>query len=426
MLLVYTQKITPRIQYVFKHICTRILGIEVSFTSVIEELIAYNGAKISYGKQALGNELFLQSHGLLTEQGIESIEINVKDWEDTKCFFAVSDKNSLPFDIFSASFYLLSRYEEYLPHVKDSLGRYPAEESIAFKENFLKKPVIDIWAYKFKKMLELQFPAIVFPEKNLKIHNIVKADQPYAYRQKGFFRSTLGFLNDIISFRMKKLLERTQVIVGLRRDPFDVFKWIITNAKRVENQLTVFFLLGENRQFNESINTHRQKFKMLIKFVSDYKTVGLIFSEEALGDYELLKQEKKRLEEITNRPLSGSINANFLIDLPEIYRNLVELEVENDFSMVYEDVIGFRAGTCTPFLFYDLDFEIKTPLVIHPLAATTKGFSKFHSNEVEKHVRAILLSVTEVNGTFSLLFKNTDFTFDERNKNWRTIFSSQL
>ena len=34
--------------------------------------------------------------------------------------------------------------------------------------------------------------------------------------------------------------------------------------------------------------------------------------------------------------------------------------------MGYPDTIGFRASTCTPFLFYDLDFEVQTPLMIHP------------------------------------------------------------
>ena len=69
MLLVYTQKITPRITYAFRHICYRILGLETQFTSTIEEFLAHNGAKLSYGKQALSHELFIHSEGLLTQQG---------------------------------------------------------------------------------------------------------------------------------------------------------------------------------------------------------------------------------------------------------------------------------------------------------------------------------------------------------------------
>ena len=120
MLLVYTSKITPRLKFVFKQICIRILYIPVSFTNVIEEFIAHDGLKMSYGAQPLGSEFFVRSNGLLLEQGLSDLELNVQIWEDTKCFFASGEKSHIPFDIFSAAFYLLSRYEEYLPHVKDS------------------------------------------------------------------------------------------------------------------------------------------------------------------------------------------------------------------------------------------------------------------------------------------------------------------
>ena len=87
MFLVYTQKLTPRISYIFKHICLRILGVEVLFTSIIEEFISHTGPKISYGKKPIGNELFFQSYGLLEQQGFDFIEISVKKWENTIGFF---------------------------------------------------------------------------------------------------------------------------------------------------------------------------------------------------------------------------------------------------------------------------------------------------------------------------------------------------
>src|SRR5690606_37181669 len=126
MLLVYTHKITPRLKYIFKQICTRILGIPDDFTTTVEDFIAHDSLKMSYTRQSLGNEIFVRSHDLLFEQGISDLDIKVSDWEETKCFFANSDQSALPFDIFSASFYLLSRYEEYLPHVKDEFGRFTA------------------------------------------------------------------------------------------------------------------------------------------------------------------------------------------------------------------------------------------------------------------------------------------------------------
>ena len=153
MLLVYTHKITPRLNYIFKHIFTRILGLEVEFTTTIEEFVAAEGMKLSYTKQALGNELFVKNNDLLFNQGIDYLDINMVQWEDVPCFFQTNFSALVPCDIFAASFYLISRYEEYLPHVKDQYERYPASESLAYQHKFLDKPIIDIWAYKFRDIL---------------------------------------------------------------------------------------------------------------------------------------------------------------------------------------------------------------------------------------------------------------------------------
>jgi hypothetical protein len=426
MLLIYTQKLTPRITYVFRHICTRILGLEITFTSAIDEFVAHSGAKLSYGKHPLGTEAFIQSEGLLMQQGFEAFDITVREWDETKCFFAVSDKSLLPFDIFSASFFLLSRYEEYLPHVKDAMGRFPASESLAFREGFLHQPVVDIWAYKFKAVLENSFPELSFPSKKMKIHNLVDASKPYIYTQQGFLRTLSGYWSDLWALKLRYVAARSKVIFGRRKDPFDTFKWIVNRVKKSDTQLSIFFLLGEALEFKESMNSQRRKFKMLVKFVSDYQEVGLIFSYNSLKDYEKLKKEKKRIEDITNRTLRSSMNSQFLVNLPDIYRDLVELEIVKDFTMVFENEVGFRAGTCTPFLFYDLDSEIKTPLIIHPIAISTVALKKKHDSEINKIFNAVMQEVAKVNGTFSMLFTNKDFNGLEKNKIWRSIFSERL
>ena len=47
--------------------------------------------------------------------------------------------------------------------------------------------------------------------------------------------------------------------------------------------------------------------------------------------------------------------------------------------MGYINHVGFRAGTCTPFLFYDLDFEIQTPLLIYSFNFIDNAFLKYAS-----------------------------------------------
>jgi hypothetical protein len=94
--------------------------------------------------------------------------------------------------------------------------------------------------------------------------------------------------------------------------------------------------------------------------------------------------------------------------------------------MVYRNAIGFRAGTCTPFLFYDLDFEIKTPLEIHPIAAATMAMNAMKETEIEQVVNSLYHEVNEVKGTFTMRFSNRDFVDTPQGRMWRRIFSEKL
>lgn len=426
MLLIHTQKVTPRIDFTFKHILSRILGLEIAFTTTVEDFIAHQGPKLSYGKKPMGNEFFIQSFGLLTQLGVEDVAISVRPWDETVCFFQVSEKSAMPFDIFSATFYLISRYEEYLPHVKDDFGRFPPEESLGFKEGFLLQPVVDIWAYKLKTELKRIFPDIIFPFRLPTVHSLVCVQQPYKYAKKGFIRSLAGLTKDVSKFRLMEILNRFKVLTGFRKDPLDVYDWLINAIKGSKNKLTVFFLLGEHARLRDGFNSKRKNFKWLVKLMGDYVEVGLLFSDDALINLEMLKSEKQQLEANTHRTLRSSLNNNYLVQLPDLYRNLLEQEIEQDFSMVYENTPGFRAGTCTPFLFYDLDYEIKTPLIIHPVAFTTEGFNHKYESDSLQRISNIYTSVMNLNGTFSIFFRNVDFIEHKSNDIWRNLFSEKL
>ena len=68
MLLVYTHKITPRLNYIFKHYFVRTLNTRVGFTTKVAEFVAHSGPKITYSKAPLGTEFFIRSNDLLFEQ----------------------------------------------------------------------------------------------------------------------------------------------------------------------------------------------------------------------------------------------------------------------------------------------------------------------------------------------------------------------
>jgi hypothetical protein len=424
MLLVYSHKITPRLKYTFKHLGTRILGIPVGFTTSVEEFIAHDGLKMSYTRQPLGNEIFVRSHELIFNQGLSDVDINIQEWDQTIGFFPTNEKSSLPYDIFAASFYLLSRFEEYLPHVKDEYGRFTASESLAFKSGFLKQPVVDIWAYKLKTVLEAHYTGFEFPKKTYSIQPIIDVPMAYYFKQKGLLRSIGGILNDLIRFNFKQFSQRFLVLFGFKRDPYDTFKWIINKQKQTSFKFKVFFLIGDYSTYDKNINVNKKKFVSLIKSISDYCNVGLKVSYFAIDDMNILKMEKKKMESIVNYELEISRNSFSKINLPECYRNLIELEIKEDFTMGYLKELGFRAGTCTPFLFYDLDYEIQTPLLINSFHCIDYALLKKQSFlDKKEELQRLIYEVQKVNGTFTPVFHNYTFNDSERWKGFRDLFA---
>jgi len=368
MILVYSHKITPRVRYIFKHIFTRVLLIPLDFTTKVEEFVAHNGPKMSYAKTALGNEFFIRSNELLFQQGVNDLEINIQQWDTVPCFFNAGAKSSIPFDIFAASFYLISRYEEYLPHVKDIHQRYTAEESLAFKNNFLEKPVVDIWAYKLLNLIKEKFPNYNFTSREYSYISTIDIDNAFAYKHKSLIRGLGGFFKDLFQFKIFNVWDRFAVVFRIKKDPFDTFNKIIEIKKQYNIRTIFFFLIADYTTFDTNVSASKNKFRLLIKSMVDYARVGLHPSYFSMQNPALLKKEKKRLENITNMPIMRSRQHYLRFSLPETYQHLIDLEITEDYSMGYASNVGFRAGTCTPFYFYDLDFEIQTPLKIFSFA----------------------------------------------------------
>ncbi|MFK5957955.1 MAG: hypothetical protein QM495_03680 [Lutibacter sp.] len=429
MLLVYTHKITPRLNYIFKHYFVRILQIPVIFTTKVDEFVAHSGPKMTYSKVPLGSEFFIRSHDLLFEQGINDIDINIANWEDTICFFAAGEKSSIPFDIFAAGFYLISRYEEYLPHVQDIHERFPAEESLAIKNNFIEQPVIDIWAYKFLEALKMKFPNYNYSTRAFNIISTIDVDAAYAYKNKGIVRTFGGILKDIFQFRFVNFWRRMLTILNFKSDPFNTFKELLKIKDEYNVKTIFFFLIGDYTTFDKNISSSNNKFKSLIKSVADYAKIGLHPSYFTFKSVEKLKKEKIRLESIINTPITFSRQHYLRLSIPETYQNLIDLDIEQDYTMGYAKVAGFRASTCTPFYFYDLDFEIQTPLKIFPFAfmdVTLKHYMSLSNEESLLKILKLKESVKNVNGTFISLFHNETLSENEIWKGWNTIYKTTV
>jgi len=426
MLLIYTHKITPRFSYTMKQVFTRILGIDIIFTTKVEDFIKHTGPKITYSKQPLQNEFFVRSNELLFVHGINDLRITVEDWEGTPCFFRTNDPGAIPFDIFSASFYLLTRYEEYLPYLKDTHGRFPPSESIASTNNFLQLPVVDIWAYKFLDKLKERFPTVVSKKREFQHTSIIDVTSSHCFAHRGPMRSLAGLLYDLGTFKFKRVVQRTSVWLKIKQDPYNNYASLIEIQKKYQIKSIFFFQFANYSTYDKNVSPENNNFKYLIKSVADYSLVSLAASYSSFRDIELLKEEKKRLSNVVNRPINYSRMRYNRVDIPYTYRNLVEAEFTDDYTMGYSHEMGFRAGTCTPFYFYDIVMEEKQPIKIHPFAVHDYALRNSNSeDEALEKIRIYYDQVKKVNGHFVTIFSNELLGGDQA-INWLSLYNKVI
>lgn len=170
------------------------------------------------------------------------------------------------------------------------------------------------------------------------------------------------------------------------------------------------FQLSDFSVHDRNISYNRINHRAVIKSVADYAKVGLLMGYYAMDDIKVLRREKLRMEEIVHSPLEQAMNSRFNLQLPDFYNNLTELEIQNDYSMGFPNMPGFRAGTCTPYLFYDINMEVTTPLKLHPYAFHSGIAEQIPKGKLREDLTRILAEVREVGGTFYGIFKNQDFS----------------
>jgi len=429
MLLIYTPKITSRHKYIFKLFFKEIYQIKFQITERENEFKSFDGAKLNYFNTSFEDEIFIESMGLLNEKGINQQDINVSFENEIPIFFQSQSKASMSFDIFSASFYLVSRYEEYLPFVKDIHQRFQAENSLAYKNDFLQKPVINIWAKILVNKITQKYPNLEVICPAYKYISTIDIDNAFYYLEKGFVRSLAGFLSSVFSFDFKSIKHRVAVLLGKEKDPYDSYDVQLKLQKEYDLEVIYFILLADYGINDKNISFTKRKFQLLIKRLADYASIGIHPSYSSNTNFSKLPKEIKRLEGITKREVTKSRQHFLKLTLPETYNQLADLGITEDYTMGYASAIGFRASICSAFTFYNLDIETILPIKIHPFAvmdATLLYYLKLSPQASLLQISTLIEEIKNVNGTFISLWHNDTFSNYNQWEGWQSVYKDMI
>lgn len=428
-ILIYSPILSSRFRYITDEILKRILGFNPHLTNSKEEYLQSNLPKINYSYTPLAErEIYIIPQGLLFEQGINSnqnllLPLSSPSGDTYTAYCPPIEKNDtrviLNEDILATSFFLLSRYEEYLPFQVDDHNRFSAKESMAKKQGFLYRPLINEWALELGNLIESLFENVKYQRPVFRQIATYDIDQAFKYKNKGFLRNIGGFLTNSVS-----KMERSAVLLGQKADPFDTFKQLDIWHKGKEKNVIFFILLGDRGDFDKNIHFHNIGFQHIINNINQKYVTGIhpSYKTNEGGNIQLLK-EKSRLEKIIRKEVTHSRQHFLKLRFPETYHRLLEAGITDDYSMGYADDIGFRASIASAFYWYDLSSETSTNLLIHPfqvMDVTLKEYLHLSPEEALEMTLKIKYSIQNVGGEFVTLWHNS--SFDEDWKSWKTIY----
>ncbi len=426
---VYTVKESNRLRYVLKTLFTRPFGIEFIITTDAELFKAAALPKINYSPEPFENCIQIIPHAILFDFGIKDYLIEVHGHERYQKYFFKNSKGDIPFDLFGAAFWLLSRYEEYLPFKANKYNVFDYRSSLAWQNNFLETPLVNVWVQEFLSVIRSNYRDIQWHTPEFKSVVTIDIDNVFKYKHKGVVRSLAGIASDVASRQFKQLKERIQTIFFGKTDEFDCYPFLIESNKVFRSKVIYFFLLGDYGVNDKNHPSSNLKFQELIKHLADYGVAGIHPSFASNFAIQQLKIEIVRLSSITHKEVNCSRQHFGMLTFPKTFEWLLQSGIMHDYSLGYTNANGFRASYCLPYRWYNISEEQETALTIHPFCMNDVALQKNKlslKKDPKETIEDFIQTVKKFKGEFIIVYHNDMLSNTTEGMEWRKIYSHTI
>jgi hypothetical protein len=326
-------------------------------------------------------------------------------------------------DFLLAVFYLYARLDEYFPEHRDDLGRFQAKHAVQTCWSGVQIPYLDFWRKSLLDKLKMSDPYV--PRKIL----TVDVDSAFAFSDKGWYRTFGGFLKDVLGWRISQMWDRFQVIFFGKKDPYNTYDWIQAMARESDWQLMYFLLVADFNRYDIGLPFEQKKFREWMKDLAKSNVVGWHPGFASHDDDSKWKMEWERINQVVGRKVDRARMHYLKMQLPTTYRQLVESEISQDFTMGFAETIGFRAGTSRPFFWFDWMKNQQQSLQIVPfcyMEHTLHSYMKCTPSQAIEKIAEIKSRIKESNGDCCILWHNSSVSEYGEWEGWRTVLLHTL
>lgn len=448
-------------KYIFKTILTDMMGIEytVEFDrSISDSVVLKNGTSLLTIKDVF----FQQEKQYLCKDSLPHLPLPQFDSEKhglahlfinkkvpviygkklvNDDFLLCESENSvlLGIDIFGSAFFCLTRYEEYVDGSLDQHGRFPAKSSIAFREAYLCRPIINEYIELLWWSIKSLCPHLRRKKRTFRVIPTHDVDRPFGTAFLSEYQKLHMLIGDIVKRRNFKLFFRNLKNIikiyryGYNADDDNTFARIMDISERYNLKSIFFFMTAAGLStYDGNYDIRRKEIVSLMKeIINRGHRIGIHPSYESYRNREIIADNVALLRCVMRESgLSEDIiegRQHWLRwKAPDTWRYYCDAGIKCDMTLSFADHIGFRCGICYEYRTFDiikrksLDL-IEYPLIVMDCSGLAEKYMNLTGDDMVSKCISLKNACRKYNGNFVILWHNTYFVDKENDRIYSDI-----
>jgi len=343
-------------------------------------------------------------------------------------------------DIFGSIFFMLSRYEETICKDRDHHSRFPATASIAFKENFLVRPIVDEYVEILFACMKQLWPELKRKEQEFKKYISCDLDFPYLPYVQSFVRTVIKSIGNLIKHR-----SISSAIIPFKRyllfnfgyqhtDPYrKAITFIMDVNEQAGNKVAFYFITYKTSKFDCVFEYDTKYMRNLLREIHERgHEIGLHPGYETFNKPENFAASVKILkrilkEEGIEQEILGGRQHVLRWDAAQTPQLWEKHGFDYDSTLGFADSSGYRCGTSREYTMYDLinrkAMNLKQrPLQVMECTVMAERYEALgHSNESRERFLFYKKQSQAYQTPYSLLWHNVHLIDDVDKKLYKEL-----
>jgi hypothetical protein len=306
---------------------------------------------------------------------------------------------------------------------RDEHGRFPAKASLAYKEGFLLRPIVNEYIEVFWAAMKRLWPGLNRKQHNYKVLLTHDVDRPFLAYDRSWYKMILNIGADILRYKNFDLaVSRTRCKIqnNPKIDPANTFDFIMNLSEKYGLRSEFYFMTDHTAKSldGSSYSLESPDIKALISEINKRgHTLGFHASYNSFCDSRRTKKEFEKLvavaEELGIKQNSWGGRQHYLRwENPITWQNWEDAGLNYDGTLSFADHVGFRTGICYEYPVFNLltrkSLQLREkPLIVMDGTLFGGDYMKLRPEDVLKYIEQLSLLCKRFGGTFTLLWHNS-------------------